>query len=102
MELRKGVYRTFQSLESLINESGLRKPYKALVLEMEPYKMKKLFRQVTKKMLLSYKLFFINRQHFFCGATTFIFDEQQHFLSSDKKNWSLEPYKCKHCDITEP
>ena len=56
--LYRGVYRTFQTLESLSFESGLRKPYKALVLEMEPYEIKKKpFHQATIFLLLTHKFF---------------------------------------------
>jgi len=50
----QGVYRTFQTLERLTFECGLRKLYKALVLDMEP----------LKKKIVEPQIFFVD-QHFF-------------------------------------
>ena len=72
-----------KALESLTFESGVRKPYKALVLEMEPYKMKKAFSSSDKKIFVVRQIYFCQVTSFFCGGTTFIFVEQ-HFFSSDK------------------
>ena len=47
-----------KALERLTSESGLRKPYKALVLEMEPYKMEKnFFIKRQKKCIEPQKIF---------------------------------------------
>ena len=91
----QGVYRTFQTLESLTFERGLRKPYKALVLEMEPYKMKKkLSRQATNFFLLSHKFFFC-QVTFFCWVTIFFYCATNIFFVT-------QPNKCKHYNLTEP
>ena len=73
----QGVYRTFQTLERLTFEIGLRKPSKALVLEMEPYKMKKSFYSRAKKKFVESQIFLVKRLcwaiKIFCRATNFFF-----------------------------
>ena len=76
-------------------------PYKALVLEMEPYKMKNSFFVKRQKKI-------VEAQNFFCQATN-IFVEWQHFFVKQKHFFratnfflSVKPYKCKHHDLTEP
>ena len=100
----QGVYRTFQTLESLRTPYFWKWPYKALVLEMEPYKMKKmLFHQATKKFIelqiifVKWWHFFIKRQIFLSSdkfislSEKFFLSGERLFLSSDK----IEPYKWK-------
>ena len=70
-----------KALERLTFESGLRKPYKALVLEMEPYKMKKCFFVKQNFYFVEPQIFFVKRQYFFV--------KQQHFFVERQKKYFL-------------
>ena len=63
---------------------------------------KNLFRHVTKILLLSHNFFFCQVTTFFRWVTNFFFRARDYSCQATNFFLSLEPYKSKHYDLTEP
>ena len=84
-----GPSKRYKALERLTFEIGLRKLNKALVLEMEPYKMKKKLLCQATNFFFQATTFFCQATTFFCQATTFFVERQKFFCRSSLINASI-------------